>query len=58
MEKKEATYQYLEEAHAHGFHICSHNTFQYSVAWDGIYNGEEATFIETASNSYIILLNK
>lgn len=35
------------------FHICSHNTFQFSVAWkaDGAY------YIETASNSYIVLLD-
>lgn len=50
--------KYCNTTHAHGFHICSHNTFQYSVAWNGIHNGEEATFIETANNSYIILLNK
>ena len=50
--------KYHHTTYGHNFHICSHNTFQYSVAWDGIYNGEEATFIETATNSYIILLNK
>lgn len=33
-----------------GFHICSHNTFSYSVAWatpDGMR-------IETANNSYLV----
>ena len=35
------------------FHICSHNSFQFSVAWKA--NG--AYYIETASNSYIIWLD-
>ena len=45
-------------AHAN-FHICSKNTFQFTVAWNGIYTDEydfnhKATFIETATYSYII----
>lgn len=34
----------------HNFHICSHNTFQFSVAWE-VENGVR---IETANNSYLI----
>ena len=33
------------------FHICSHNTFSYSVAWE-VQNGMR---METAQNSYLIL---
>lgn len=33
------------------FHICSHNTFGYSVAWE-VENGMR---METAKNSYLIL---
>ena len=40
------------------FHICSHNTMQFSVSWRGEFGGDPAMFIETASNSYIVLLNK
>ena len=34
----------------HNFHICSHNTFQFSVAWE-VENGIR---IETANNSYFV----
>lgn len=33
------------------FHICSHNTFNFSVAWE-VENGMR---METAQNSYLIL---
>lgn len=36
--------------HGKNFHICSHNTFQYSVAWET----SEGVRIETASNSYLV----
>ena len=35
----------------HNFHICSHNTFGFSVAWE-VENGVR---IETPKNSYFIL---
>ena len=35
----------------HNFHICSHNTFQFSVAWE-VENGMR---METAQSSYLIL---
>ena len=50
--------KYHNTTYAHDFHICSHNTFQYSVAWYGIHDGEKALFLETANNSYIVLINK
>lgn len=40
------------------FRICSHNTFNFSVAWNGKHNGERALFLETRDNSYIVLLDK
>lgn len=39
--------------HGYNFHICSHNTFQYSVAWET----ETAFYIETANNSYVVYKN-
>lgn len=33
------------------FHVCSHNTFNFSVAWE-VENGMR---IETACNSYLVL---
>ena len=35
----------------HNFHICSHNTFGFSVAWET----EKGMRIETPKNSYLIL---
>lgn len=35
----------------HNFHICSHNTFGFSVAWET----EKGVRIETPKNSYLIL---
>ena len=32
------------------FHICSHNTFSFSVAWET----EKGVRIETANNSYLV----
>lgn len=50
--------KYINTPERDNFHICSHNTFQFSVAWKGVWGGERAMFLETASNSYIILLDK
>ena len=36
--------------HGKNFHICSHNTFQYTLAWET----EKGVRIETAKNSYLI----
>lgn len=54
--------KYTSTPNAQSFGICSHNTFQFTVSWIGTYeiNGinENALFIETANNSYIVLLDK
>lgn len=50
--------KFLDTDASLGFGIISHNTFQFSVRWYGRYEDQPALFIETANNSYIILLNK
>lgn len=59
---------YMDSDEPDNFRIISHNTFQFSVAWEcmveyvnpktGEVTMEEATRIETASNTYIVLHNK
>ncbi|MBO5828909.1 MAG: hypothetical protein J6R59_10730 [Paludibacteraceae bacterium] len=54
---KEKAYNYClaqcAKENGYNFHICSHNTFNFSVAWET----EEGTRIETANNSYLITNN-
>lgn len=54
--------KYCETDYSSEFHICSYNTFGFSVAWCGEYIYEDETeyclFIETKDNSYVILLNR
>ena len=50
--------KYLNTPDHSSFGICSHNTFQFTVSWLGLYNEENALFIETRDNSYIVLLEK
>lgn len=50
--------KYLNTEEHTSFGICSHNTFQFTVSWLGIYDGENALFLETRDNSYIILMDK
>lgn len=40
------------------FHICSHNTFQFSVAWNDIKDGERILRVETANNSFLVWLER
>lgn len=40
------------------FRIISANGWAFSVAFEGEYEGEEATFIITKDNDYVVLLNK
>lgn len=40
------------------FHICSHNIFQYSCAWLGKKDGENILRMETATNSYLVWLDR
>ena len=64
---KENAFDYCWDKYTHtpnstAFGICSHNTFQFTVSWVGTYEldevDENALFIETANNSYIVLLDK
>ena len=50
--------KYRNTPESSAFSIISHNTFSFSVSWLGLYEGENAMFIETSSNSYIILLDR
>lgn len=50
--------QYNTTTGAHNFHICSHNSFQYSVAWEGFKDGESILRVETANNSYLVWLDR
>lgn len=49
-------YEKCEAAHGWNFHICSHNGWAFSVAWEFINpeSDEVMTQIETASGTYII----
>ena len=56
------------ETNGRNFRIISHNTFQFSVAWEldyeyvdnktGEVTMERATRIETANSTYVVLLDK
>lgn len=50
--------KYLATPEHTAWGICSHNTFAFSVSWCGLYEGENALFIETSQNSYVVLLDK
>lgn len=50
--------KYAKTEGSANFHICSFNTFNFTVGWCGKYNGELAIFLETRDNSYIVLLEK
>ena len=59
---KHCLQKYFDTERCLNFRIISANTFQFSVAWEGLYTNpatnekQEALFVETASNSYIVLL--
>ena len=40
------------------FRIISANGWAFSVAFEGEYEGEEATFVITKDNDYVVLLNQ
>lgn len=50
--------QFRKSEFSKNFRIISHNTFNFSVAWEDVIDGEEVTRIETANNSYAVLLNR
>ena len=61
--KKENAWQYCykkfqDTENRDYFRICSHSCQNFSVAWNGKYNGERALFYMTRDNSYIVLLDK
>lgn len=49
---------YISTENSSDFHICSHNTFQYSVAWYGTKDGEKILRVETANNSFLVWLER
>ena len=49
---------YMKTENHEDFHICSHNSFQYCVAWYGTKNGEKILRVETANNSYLVWLER
>ena len=49
---------YANDENAIDFHICSHNSFCYSVAWHTIINGEEVLRVETPNNSFLVWLER
>lgn len=50
--------KYLGTPEHDAFSICSHNSYQFSVSWVGLYDGENAMFLETADNHYVVLLDR
>ena len=50
--------KYVDTPESSAFGICSHNAYRFSVSWVGLYEGENAMFIETADNSYVVLLDR
>ena len=49
--------QYIDTKNSNNFRIISHNSFFFTIAWDEC--GEEPKLhIETAKNSYVVLLNQ
>ena len=50
--------KYLETPESNFFGVGNANTFGFTASWIGLYNGEHAMFVETRTNSYIVLLDK
>lgn len=50
--------EYFKTTGGYNFHICSHNTFQFSVAWEGFQDGERILRVETRDNSYLVWLER
>ena len=51
-------YEYLTSDSHSNFHICSHNTFGFTVAWLCKIHEEECLWYETKDNIYIVYLDK
>lgn len=50
--------EFHDTKNAHDFHICSHNTFGFTVAWQGKINDENILRYETKDNSYLVWLDR
>jgi hypothetical protein len=50
--------QYQKTEERENFHICSHNTFGFTVAWRGVLNGENILRYETKDNSYLVYMDR
>ena len=52
--------KYFDTPEHRDFRICTKNTFQFTVAWYGLYLDKDgvaydALYVETATNSYIVI---
>lgn len=50
--------KYLNTPDHSSWGICSYNTFGFTVSWCGLYEGQEALFVETRDNSYVVLFDE
>ena len=51
-------HEYLISNNHTNFHICSHNTFGFTVAWFCTINDEKCLRFETKDNSYLVWLER
>lgn len=51
-------HEYLTSDGHSNFHICSHNTFGFTVAWFCKINEEKCLRFETKENTYIVYLDR
>jgi hypothetical protein len=51
-------HEYLTSDNHSNFHICSHNSFGFTVAWHCNINDEMCLRFETKDNTYIVYLDR
>lgn len=51
-------HEYLISNNHTNFHICSHNTFGFTVAWFCTINDEKCLRYETKDNTYVVYLER
>ena len=51
-------YEFLTSNNHSDFHICSHNTYGFTVAWYCTINDEKCLRFETKDNRYIVYLER
>lgn len=49
---------FLDSYDSHWFRICSHNPYTFTCGWFCKVNGEDVARYETATNSYIVWLDR